>query len=72
MWTFLAVLSFALFLGGVFALTRRAFDADGRFQRHALPLVTATCAAFLLWVFALRQVPPPYPIQKTRFYIPPR
>lgn len=72
MWTFLAVSSFALFLGGVCALTRRAFDEQGGFQRRAFPLVLATCAAFVVWVFALRRVPPPYPIEKTRFYIPPR
>ncbi len=69
--TFLAVLFFALFLGGVFALTRLAFDAGGRFQRRALPLLAATLAAFIGWIFALRRVPPPYPVEKTRFYIPP-
>jgi len=72
MWTFLAVFSFALFLGGVFTSTRRAFDASGRFQRRALPLLAATLAAFVVWIFALRRVPPPYPVEKTRFYIPPR
>lgn len=70
-WTFLAVASFALFLGGVFALTRRGFDAQGGFQRRALPLLAATVLAFFVWIFALRRVPPPYPVGKTRFYIPP-
>lgn len=72
MWTFLAVFFFALFLGGIFASTRRAFDAQGQFQRSARPLVWATLAAFVVWLFALRRVPPPYPVEKTRFYISPQ
>lgn len=71
MWTFLAVFSFALFLGGVCALTRRGFDAQGAFQRRARPLLAATVLAFVVWLLALRRVPPPYPVEKTRFYIPP-
>lgn len=72
MWTFLAAFFFALFLSGIFASTRLAFDAQGRFQRRALSLLAATLMAFVVWLFALRRVPPPYPVEKTRFYIPPQ
>jgi len=69
--TFVAVFFFALFLGGVFSLTRRGFDSEGKFQRSARPLVLATVGAFFVWIWALKNVPPPYPVEKTRFYIPP-
>lgn len=70
--SFLAVFFFALFIGGVLALTRRGFDAEGKFQHSARPLLAATFVAFAVWILALRRVPPPYPPEKTRFYIPPR
>jgi len=69
--TFIAVFFFALFLGGVFSLTRRGFDGEGRFQKSARPLVLATLGAFVVWVWAIHRVPPAYPPEKTRFYIPP-
>ena len=72
MWTFLAVASFAVFLGGVFALTRRGFDEGGGFRRSALALLGVTALAFAVWILALRRVPPPYPVEKTRFYVLPR
>jgi len=71
MMTFVAVFFFALFLGGVFSLSRRGFDREGRFQRSAKPLVWATLGAFVVWVWAIHRVPPVYPPEKTRFYIPP-
>jgi hypothetical protein len=68
MWLALTLASFVTFLVSMFGLTRRGFAPDGSFQRVGSAFIAVAAFSALLWVFSISQLPPPYPLEKTRRY----
>ena len=68
---FLAPAAFVVFLGAIFGLIRRGFDAQGNWQRGGAKWLAGVVAALFLWLWALKNVPPPYPLENLgRFEMP--
>lgn len=68
---FLASVAFAVFLGAIFGLIRRGFDAGGRFQRGGLWWLAGVLMALFLWLWGLKNAPTPYPLENlNRFEMP--
>ncbi len=70
MWLALALtlLSFVLFLASLFGVARRGFDAQGRFLAAGKWLILGAALSFVIWLFSLSRLPPPYPVGDVRNY----
>lgn len=72
MWLALALFFFVTFLASMLALTRRGFTREGQFRRAGAVFIAVAAFSALVWAFALSQVPPPYPMEKTKRYEAPQ
>ena len=68
MWLYLSLAAFVGFLISVGALARRGFDREGKLQKRGFWLILAIFGTLGTWMLALSRVPPPYPLENTRFY----
>ena len=68
MWLALTLGSFVLFLALLFGVARRGFGADGAFLPAGRWLIVGALLSFVVWLFALSRMPPPYPLGDLRRY----
>lgn len=71
MWLTLTLTAFAAFLGLLFAFVWRGISREGALRARGAWYLVAAAGCFCVWAFALRQVPPPYPIANLKNYVPP-
>ncbi len=71
MWLYLTLASFVSFLASVFALIRFGFSPAGEFQKRGPLFVVGIVSSLAIWGFSLSKVPPPYPVENTKYYSAP-
>lgn len=71
MWLIITLTAFPVFLGSLYAFVWRGCRPDGKLRPSARYYALAAAISLVLWVYALPRVPPPYPLDRLKHYVPP-